>query len=95
MKTAVLLLAVSAMASAQAAGPWAQCGGIGFTGPTTCVAGWTCVRSNDWYSQCLQGAVTSTPPTTTLPPTVPTTTSSPAPPSSTASDDDGCPAVPN
>jgi hypothetical protein len=39
MKTAVLLLAVSAMASAQAAGPWAQCGGIGFTGPTTCVAG--------------------------------------------------------
>ncbi|KAH6679912.1 hypothetical protein F5X68DRAFT_212353, partial [Plectosphaerella plurivora] len=73
------------------AAPWARCGGIGFTGPTTCVAGWTCVRSNDWYSQCLQSAATSTPPTTTLPPTVaPTTTTHPAPPSSTASDGGEC-----
>ncbi|KAH8600904.1 glycoside hydrolase superfamily [Bisporella sp. PMI_857] len=32
---------------------WAQCGGIGWTGTGTCVAGTTCVYSNDWYSQCL------------------------------------------
>lgn len=34
---------------------WGQCGGIGWTGPTTCVAGTTCVESNPYYSQCLPG----------------------------------------
>ncbi|KIO31155.1 carbohydrate-binding module family 1 protein [Tulasnella calospora MUT 4182] len=33
---------------------YGQCGGIGYTGPTTCVSGWTCVYSNDYYSQCVQ-----------------------------------------
>ncbi|KAG8904493.1 hypothetical protein FRC01_008706, partial [Tulasnella sp. 417] len=33
---------------------YGQCGGIGYTGPTTCVSGWTCVYSNDYYSQCIQ-----------------------------------------
>ncbi|CAL1712872.1 unnamed protein product [Somion occarium] len=32
---------------------YAQCGGIGFNGPTTCVAPFTCVKSSDYYSQCL------------------------------------------
>ncbi|KZV65465.1 carbohydrate-binding module family 1 protein [Peniophora sp. CONT] len=32
---------------------FAQCGGIGFTGPTTCVAPFTCKVSNPYYSQCL------------------------------------------
>jgi hypothetical protein len=32
---------------------WGQCGGIGYTGPTACVAGSTCVVSNSYYSQCL------------------------------------------
>jgi len=32
---------------------WGQCGGIGWTGPTTCVAGTTCTYSNAYYSQCL------------------------------------------
>ncbi|KAH8100153.1 acetyl xylan esterase [Cristinia sonorae] len=32
---------------------WAQCGGIGFTGPTVCAAGFTCTALNDYYSQCL------------------------------------------
>ena len=31
---------------------YAQCGGQGYTGPTTCAQG-TCKYSNDWYSQCL------------------------------------------
>ena len=30
---------------------WGQCGGQGWTGPTSCVAGSTCTFSNDWYSQ--------------------------------------------
>ncbi|RXW18114.1 hypothetical protein EST38_g7736 [Candolleomyces aberdarensis] len=31
---------------------YGQCGGNGWTGSTTCVAGSTCVKLNDWYSQC-------------------------------------------
>lgn len=41
-------------ASAQGAA-WAQCGGIGFTGPTTCVSGYTCSVNNAYYSQCIPG----------------------------------------
>ncbi|KIJ41431.1 carbohydrate-binding module family 1 protein [Sphaerobolus stellatus SS14] len=32
---------------------WAQCGGIGFTGPTVCAAPYTCQAANAYYSQCL------------------------------------------
>ena len=32
---------------------WAQCGGKGFPGPTSCVAGYKCVEKNEWYSQCI------------------------------------------
>ncbi|KAG5942044.1 hypothetical protein E4U60_007521 [Claviceps pazoutovae] len=35
------------------AGAYERCGGQGWTGSTTCVAGFTCTVSNDWYSQCL------------------------------------------
>ncbi|KAI0696911.1 glycoside hydrolase superfamily [Cytidiella melzeri] len=35
---------------------WGQCGGIGWTGPTTCVSGSSCVEQNSYYSQCLPGA---------------------------------------
>ncbi|KAG8855536.1 hypothetical protein FRB91_002058 [Serendipita sp. 411] len=31
---------------------YGQCGGTGWTGPTTCASG-TCKKSNDYYSQCL------------------------------------------
>ncbi|KAJ7161508.1 cellobiohydrolase II [Mycena crocata] len=48
---------------------WGQCGGQGWTGSTTCVAGTTCTFSNDFYSQCLPngsggGGTTTTPVTT-------------------------------
>lgn len=32
---------------------YAQCGGQGYTGPTTCVSPYVCKYSNPWYSQCL------------------------------------------
>ena len=35
------------------AAKWGQCGGNGWTGPTTCASGSTCTYNNDWYSQCL------------------------------------------
>ncbi|KAG8730577.1 hypothetical protein FRC11_006387 [Ceratobasidium sp. 423] len=31
---------------------YGQCGGSGYTGPTTCASG-TCTYNNEWYSQCL------------------------------------------
>ncbi|EJD40557.1 cellobiohydrolase [Auricularia subglabra TFB-10046 SS5] len=50
---------------------WGQCGGIGWTGPTTCASGSSCVKQNDYYSQCIPGA---SQPTST--PTNPTSTAS-------------------
>ncbi|KAG9014001.1 hypothetical protein FRB94_000198 [Tulasnella sp. JGI-2019a] len=35
------------------AAEFAQCGGIGFTGPTVCASPYTCTYSNAYYSQCL------------------------------------------
>ncbi|KAF7288381.1 CBM1 domain-containing protein [Mycena chlorophos] len=32
---------------------YGQCGGIGYTGPTTCASPYTCTVSNAYYSQCL------------------------------------------
>jgi len=32
---------------------YGQCGGQGYTGCTVCASGSTCVKSNDFYSQCL------------------------------------------
>jgi hypothetical protein len=32
---------------------WGQCGGIGYTGCTTCEAGTSCQSQNPYYSQCL------------------------------------------
>ncbi|TKW50987.1 Endoglucanase B [Colletotrichum tanaceti] len=76
MKTDIsiaVLLALARWVSAQQA-PWGQCGGSGWTGPTTCVAGWQCVKAHEWYSQCLEG--TSPPSPTTLRMTTTTTTTS-------------------
>lgn len=45
----------SASAPTQAAGlvnQWGQCGGIGYTGPTSCRAPYTCVKLGDWWSHC-------------------------------------------
>ncbi|KAK6539642.1 hypothetical protein TWF694_009848 [Orbilia ellipsospora] len=35
------------------ASQYAQCGGIGYTGCTSCASPYTCKYSNDYYSQCL------------------------------------------
>jgi hypothetical protein len=32
---------------------YGQCGGTGYTGPTTCAVGSTCQKLNDFYSQCV------------------------------------------
>ncbi|GLB35431.1 putative beta-xylanase [Lyophyllum shimeji] len=63
----VVSLAILAQRAAAVA-VWGQCGGIGYSGDTTCAAGSTCVHVNDYYYQCQPGAGTTTgtpPPTST------------------------------
>jgi len=52
---------------------WGQCGGINWTGGTTCDSGTVCTELNDYYFQCLPGTATTTP---SSPPS--TTSSAPA-----------------
>ncbi|XP_006454003.1 hypothetical protein AGABI2DRAFT_189329 [Agaricus bisporus var. bisporus H97] len=70
----VALFAVSCVLAQQP--EWAQCGGIGWTGGTTCVSGCVCTPLNDYYSQCLRGTATTTTTTSSSGPT-PTTAPSP------------------
>ncbi|XP_006455315.1 hypothetical protein AGABI2DRAFT_209748 [Agaricus bisporus var. bisporus H97] len=82
-----LVLALPAFAQQQT---WGQCGGMGWSGQTTCVSGTSCVVINPFYSQCIPGGPpsTTTPPTTTPPTTTPPTSSDP--PTST-----DCPTTPS
>ncbi|EPS25573.1 Endoglucanase EG-II [Penicillium oxalicum] len=49
------LLSISGAAVAQQTA-WGQCGGQGWSGATSCVSGYTCSYTNDWYSQCVPGS---------------------------------------
>ncbi|KAG6016979.1 hypothetical protein E4U41_004304 [Claviceps citrina] len=52
MKWTVSAVAFAGAAIAQS-GAYERCGGKDWSGPTTCVAGFTCQVSNEWYSQCV------------------------------------------
>ncbi|KAG9399977.1 hypothetical protein AC1031_010897 [Aphanomyces cochlioides] len=39
--------------SSGSVGAWGQCGGNNYSGPTTCVSGYTCKSYSEWYSQCI------------------------------------------
>ncbi|KAK8017390.1 cellulase [Apiospora rasikravindrae] len=69
MRAFVLSSTFAGAALAAANGPYAQCGGNGWAGESTCVDGYTCTFSNDWYSQCLPGAAPAPAPTTKAPTT--------------------------
>jgi len=72
MALSYVLLGLSLLASAANAqvAVWGQCGGIGFTGSTTCASGSACVVVNAYYFQCQPGAASTTSATS------PTTTAS-------------------
>lgn len=67
---------------------YGQCGGLGWTGGTTCDTGTVCTYLNDYYSQCLPGTVTTTTsiPTTSTPITTISTTSTATAPAGTGLD---------
>ncbi|KAM7194440.1 hypothetical protein V8F20_007966 [Naviculisporaceae sp. PSN 640] len=98
---------LAATAAAQSvAGPYGQCGGMGFTGPSACQTGYYCHTYNAYYSQCIPGtsttsSTTSRAPTTTAityitPPTPTTlaTTTTPSNPTTTANNGGSIPPVP-
>ena len=73
MKSSLLFSVAFATAAFAQQSAWGQCGGQGWTGATTCVAGYVCQVSNAYYSQCVPGTATSAPATT-----LKTTTASPS-----------------
>ncbi|KAG8693888.1 hypothetical protein FRC09_010206 [Ceratobasidium sp. 395] len=62
-------LAVAFMASSVMAQQplYAACGGIGWTGGTTCAAGFVCTKVNDYFFQCMHGSSAPTTTTTSRP----------------------------
>ncbi|KAG8942838.1 hypothetical protein FRC04_003469 [Tulasnella sp. 424] len=55
---ALLATTATLLGSAQAC--YEQCGGLTFTGSTSCSGGCVCTYMNDWYSQCVPGSSTTT-----------------------------------
>jgi len=53
VKTTAAAPTTTAPSSGTPASAYAQCGGSGWTGSTTCVAGYTCKATNTYYSQCV------------------------------------------
>ncbi|KAG8953486.1 hypothetical protein FRC04_002328 [Tulasnella sp. 424] len=82
LKTVITVAALAKMGFA-AVSLYGQCGGVSYTGDTTCVAGASCVYQNDWYSQCLPSTSTAT--TTTKTSSTITKTSSTAATTTTSS----------
>lgn len=69
-------------------GEWGQCGGINYTGSTTCVSPYVCTELNAYYYQCLVGTAATTTTTTTHAAT--TTTSNPLTSSTTSTSAPSC-----
>lgn len=57
MKVLIIAAVISVFSvftsSAQYAQPYAQCGGIGWTGAYVCTPGYACIVINAYYHQCL------------------------------------------
>ncbi|KAG8997923.1 hypothetical protein FRB94_007355 [Tulasnella sp. JGI-2019a] len=73
ISTALLAVAVRGQVAV-----YGQCGGINYTGSTTCAAGSVCTYQNDYYSQCVPGTATTTSTTSKATTTSTTSTTSKA-----------------
>ncbi|KDQ27597.1 glycoside hydrolase family 5 protein [Pleurotus ostreatus PC15] len=87
MKLAAGLVALAvALTSVKAdVAEWGQCGGINWSGETTCAAGLVCHSYSDWYFQCIKGTSSAQPTVTSVTPTTTSLTPTPSvtPPTST------------
>ncbi|PPQ79908.1 hypothetical protein CVT26_004186 [Gymnopilus dilepis] len=76
LSSSVLAVALSCRFALATVPIYGQCGGINYTGDTTCASGTTCQVLNPYYSQCLPGAASTTVSSTTSKSTTTTTTKS-------------------
>ncbi|PVF92986.1 pectin lyase-like protein [Serendipita vermifera] len=73
----ILGIAIALVTKVSAEVPvYGQCGGLNYTGDTTCASGSTCVYSNEYYSQCVPSSSSSTSTATSSTKTSSTKTSS-------------------
>ncbi|KAF9005273.1 endoglucanase [Hymenopellis radicata] len=71
--TRLLLLSALSIITVRGQAPiWGQCGGTGWTGPTTCAEGSVCTVLNSYYSQCTPGTAASTTASSTTSASLPT-----------------------
>ncbi|KAI0259894.1 glycoside hydrolase superfamily [Gloeopeniophorella convolvens] len=77
---AAVSLALSVAPAFAQVSVWGQCGGVYYSGSTTCDSGSACTYVNDYYSQCLPGTASSTASTTTGSTTPSSTSSAPTGP---------------
>ncbi|TFY71160.1 hypothetical protein EVG20_g1857 [Dentipellis fragilis] len=75
MKSLAIAIALAFSTPVFSVAVWGQCGGIGYSGSTTCDSGTTCVHLNDYYFQCQPG---TSAPTTSQSPTTTSSASSPS-----------------
>ena len=73
MKRSVVAAALFGSSAVAQSGAWEQCGGIGWTGATSCVSGYYCIDYNDYYYQCIPGTASSSAASTSAPPKTSTT----------------------
>ncbi|KAH8668424.1 hypothetical protein BX600DRAFT_480671 [Xylariales sp. PMI_506] len=74
-KLSLLVTSLAFVANAQVA-TYGQCGGIGYSGSTSCTSGTVCTSYNPYYFQCVPGSTTATATATSTSTKVTTTTSS-------------------
>ncbi|KUI69375.1 Mannan endo-1,4-beta-mannosidase A [Cytospora mali] len=60
MKSLVSSLSLLAATVAAQQSPYGQCGGSGYTGVSSCTAGYTCTSYNPYYAQCVPGTASAT-----------------------------------
>ncbi|EPS31692.1 putative feruloyl esterase [Penicillium oxalicum 114-2] len=93
MKAALLLAFATSVLGQQTV--WGQCGGTGYSGPTTCTSGNCCNAVNPYYSQCIPGNCGGGQATTTLVTSKTTTsgagpTTNPSSPGGSGNTSQGC-----
>lgn len=59
MKGLVSSLSLLVAGAAAQQTPYGQCGGTGYTGLTSCTAGYTCTTQNPYYAQCVPGTTSA------------------------------------
>ncbi|KAF8883320.1 CEL4b mannanase [Gymnopilus junonius] len=74
LTASLLAVALSCRSTLATVPIYGQCGGINYSGDTTCASGTTCQVLNPYYYQCLPGTATSTVSSTSTQPTTTTTT---------------------